>query len=121
MILRTLFLLLKFKSVPLLITRLFFDKDVSWKSRFILILTIIYVILPFDIIHDILPVIGQVDDLAAILIGMALFLISIPWPLINKHLKRTRTDQNRENHSPPPGKIIEGEFRHVENSHHKSK
>lgn len=41
------------------------DYRMSWLTTFIIILTIGYIVFPFDLLPDFIPVIGWVDDIAA--------------------------------------------------------
>lgn len=47
------------------------NPDVSKQEKAIVIAAIAYVVLPLDLIPDCMPVIGLVDDLAAMLVAMA--------------------------------------------------
>ena len=58
--------------------RLFRDRRVSVLAKALLILTIAYVVWPFDVIPDVLPFIGEVDDLAVVLSGLWLFVRLCP-------------------------------------------
>jgi uncharacterized membrane protein YkvA (DUF1232 family) len=58
--------------------RLFRDRRVSVLAKALLVLTIAYVVWPFDVIPDVLPFIGEVDDLAVVLSGLWLFVRLCP-------------------------------------------
>jgi uncharacterized membrane protein YkvA (DUF1232 family) len=58
--------------------RLFRDRRVSVLAKALLALTIAYVVWPFDVIPDVLPFIGEVDDLALVLTGLWLFVRLCP-------------------------------------------
>jgi uncharacterized membrane protein YkvA (DUF1232 family) len=58
--------------------RLFRDRRVSVLAKALLVLTIAYVVWPFDVIPDVLPFIGEVDDLALVLTGLWLFVRLCP-------------------------------------------
>jgi uncharacterized membrane protein YkvA (DUF1232 family) len=58
--------------------RLFRDPRVSVLAKALLVLTIAYVVWPFDVIPDVLPFIGEVDDLAVVLSGLWLFVRLCP-------------------------------------------
>ena len=58
--------------------RLFRDRRVSILPKALLVLTLVYVISPFDVIPDFLPVIGEMDDVAVVLSGLWLFIRLCP-------------------------------------------
>lgn len=43
-----------------------------WWSKAIVLLTLAYVLSPIDLVPDTLPLVGQLDDLALLMLGMAL-------------------------------------------------
>jgi uncharacterized membrane protein YkvA (DUF1232 family) len=69
-----------------------------------------YVISPLDFIPDVLPVIGQIDDLGFMIIALEAFLRLCPSGAVDYH--RTAVAQGRR-YGPMPasGEIIDAEFR----------
>ncbi len=58
--------------------RLFRDRRVSILAKAFLVLTLAYVVWPIDLIPDVLPVVGEVDDLGIVLFGLWLFIRLCP-------------------------------------------
>ena len=47
--------------------------------------TVAYLIMPFDLIPDWIPVLGEVDDLFVMTIGVRTLLRRVPEPILNEH------------------------------------
>ncbi len=73
-----------FKSGRLAL-RLLRDARVPLWTKAIVGLAVAYVILPLDFIPDWLPVVGQLDDLAALMAGISLFIRLCPPEIVDEH------------------------------------
>lgn len=73
-----------------LYTFAFADKRMPVMSKILSILAVIYLVSPLDILPDILPVIGQLDDIVVILMAVLQFLRSIPKDVRRDEAKRER-------------------------------
>ena len=74
-------------------------EQTSWPARVVLGAAIGYLLLPFDLIPDAIPVLGQLDDL---LIVPALFWIAlklIPEEVILEARKKARLEEDQLNES----------------------
>ena len=58
--------------------RLFRDRRVSLLPKALLVLTLVYVLSPFDVIPDVVPVIGEMDDVVVALGALWLFVRLCP-------------------------------------------
>ena len=47
--------------------------------------TAAYLVLPFDVIPDWVPVLGQLDDLLVMTIGVRMLLRRVPEPILHEH------------------------------------
>ncbi|HEY7624540.1 MAG TPA: YkvA family protein [Candidatus Limnocylindria bacterium] len=47
-----------------------------------------YLFFPIDLIPDFVPVLGQLDDLAVVLLGLDLFIRSAPAEIVEEHLAK---------------------------------
>ncbi len=47
-----------------------------------------YLVLPLDLIPDFIPLMGQIDDVAVVLLGLDLFIRSAPQDVVEEHLAR---------------------------------
>lgn len=65
---------------------MFRDPDVPARAKAVLPVLAGYVAFPFDIIPDFIPVLGQVDDVLVIAVGLGLFLWLTPREVIEYHL-----------------------------------
>jgi len=74
------------------------------------ILTALYVVSPLDIIPDVLPVLGQLDDLGVILIALDAFIKFCPTTAVDFHQAALA---QRRPYGPMPyaGEAIDAEFR----------
>lgn len=54
------------------------DPQVPLPAKLSLLLLVGYLALPFDLIPDFIPVIGQLDDFAVVLIAVAVLIVAIP-------------------------------------------
>ena len=99
-------LLPKAIKLGVLVWRLLFVKRVSIFIRALVPLALLYIISPFDLIKDRIPVLGRFDDL--IVIGLALlFLIKLaPKSVVDEHMgvipKSNRPEDN------DPDKVVDG-------------
>jgi uncharacterized membrane protein YkvA (DUF1232 family) len=75
------------RSQATLLWRLFRDAEVPVTAKAILPAIVAYLALPFDIVPDFIPVLGQVDDLVIVTAGLGLFLLLTPRPVIEDHLR----------------------------------
>ena len=56
-----------------------FDRQTPWYVKLLLVIGMIYIIYPFDLITDLVPVLGWVDDLTigSLLVGLAIRLVPV--------------------------------------------
>lgn len=64
------------------------DKRTPFMGKLFLGLAVGYLLLPFDLIPDFIPVLGQLDDLVIVPLLVLLALSLIPDYLISEHRKR---------------------------------
>ena len=65
--------------------KLLLDGRVPWVVKLIPLLIVLYVVSPIDIIPDVIPVFGQLDDLAIVLLGIQLFIALSPRDLVKQY------------------------------------
>ncbi len=70
----------------------------------------LYLISPLDFVPDIIPILGQLDDIGVLLLALEAFLRLCPEHLVAFH--RTALAEGRPfSRTPPGGTIIDAEFR----------
>jgi uncharacterized membrane protein YkvA (DUF1232 family) len=69
-----------------LIWRLLNDRRVAPWLKMIIPATLLYLLFPVDIVPDIAPGVGQLDDIAVILLGLKLFVELCPEEIVRQHL-----------------------------------
>src|SRR5262249_33639448 len=58
------------------------DPRVPWSARLLAACIVAYAVSPIDLIPDVVPVVGYLDDLILIPLGIALLLCVIPAPVM---------------------------------------
>ncbi len=81
------------------------DRRVPFAVKLILPAAVAYVALPFDFLPDIIPVLGQVDDLVLLAVALVVFLMSVPRRVLLEHLGVRSAGGDQD------GKVIEGDYR----------
>ena len=89
--------------------RLLWDPRVSWALKLIPPLTLLYLISPIDILPDwVIPGLGELDDVAVIMLGVKLFIELSPLPVVREHLRDLGLRLTGRSPDSPP--TIDGEF-----------
>lgn len=68
------------------------DPEVPIYLKLIPFTAVIYLIWPIDLIADVIPVLGQLDDLTALLVTSKVFVELVPQHVVAKHLDSIRTN-----------------------------
>jgi uncharacterized membrane protein YkvA (DUF1232 family) len=84
--------------------RLFNDPRVpGWIRYGIPLLAVLYLVMPLDVLPDFIPVLGQLDDIGVIVLGMSLMAKLAPSYVVDEHrralgydLKSGNSDSSRE-------------------------
>jgi uncharacterized membrane protein YkvA (DUF1232 family) len=66
------------------------DPEVPFYLKFLPFAAIVYVVFPFDLITDLVPVIGQLDDMTALLVSSKVFIELAPPAVVARHLRVIR-------------------------------
>ncbi len=85
-----------------LVFRLIRDPEVPIYLKVVPFVGLLYVIMPIDLITDFAPVIGQLDDITALIVGAKVFIELAPPQIVARHLQEIRQQDGYET-------IIEGE------------
>ena len=76
---------------------------------------IIYLLSPWDLVPDMLPVMGRIDDLVVLLVSVAIFLGMSPRRVVTELLRRMTGGSDvpeRDGNKGPT--VIEGDYRIVD-------
>ncbi|HSH02932.1 MAG TPA: YkvA family protein [Anaerolineae bacterium] len=76
-----------------LVWYLLMDPETPLVLKIVPVLTMAYVISPIDLIADVIPVLGQFDDITVLLVGLKIFIDMSPPHLVAKHLQALRQGQ----------------------------
>ncbi len=105
----SLLLMLARSGIGRLILRLMLDGRVPIWTKLIIPIGIVYMASPIDILPDIVPFIGWIDDIVAIVLSIILFLMAVPTDILREH-----TGGGRRRSAANDGRVIDGEGRIVE-------
>lgn len=96
--------------------RLFWDRRVPFWTKLIPPLALAYVVLPIDILPDLALGLGQLDDVAVLLIGAKLFIELSPPDVVREHLRAlgARIQEWRVVEKGGPPVVVEGEYEPME-------
>ena len=104
----SLLMMLARSGIGRLIFRLMLDRRVPVLSKLIIPAGLVYIISPFDLLPDIIPILGWLDDIVAIGVTLILFLLSIPSEILREHLGTGKAQSSESD-----GNIIDGSARIV--------
>ena len=95
-----------------LVWRLIFDKRVSIFLRALVPLAVIYIISPYDILRDRIPILGRFDDL--IILGLALLFLTkmAPPNIVDEHMDGVIESDRPEDKDPE--KVVDGSSRLID-------
>ena len=121
--LSTMFRLLPIRSLVIpflkLVWRLFIDKRVPTFTKIIPLLAVAYVVSPYDIVGDRIPILGQLDDVIVVGFLFLLFIAASPNHVVADQTigKKLRDLQKQQGHDPdregPNGKTVDAEIRFI--------
>lgn len=86
-----------------LVFRLIRDPEVPVYLKVVPFVGLLYVIMPIDLISDFVPVMGQLDDITALIVGAKVFIELAPPHVVDRHMQEIRIQDGYET-------VIEGEF-----------
>ena len=86
------------------------DRRIPIKYKLLPALGLAYVILPFDIVPDMLPILGFLDDIIILVGSIIIFMIFGPLRKLSDTMKNSETKENRQK-GP---NIVEGEYRIID-------
>ena len=69
--------------------RLYADRRVPMALKLVPVLSLVYVLSPIDLVPDVFPVVGQLDDLAVVLRAVKLFIDLAPDDIVAEHAPDT--------------------------------
>ena len=92
-----------------LAVRLLRDPSVPMLFKALPVAALFYVLSPLDFVPDVLPFIGQLDDLTILLIGLELFLKVCPVAAVDFH-RTAMSEGRRYGPMPASGQVIDVEF-----------
>lgn len=89
---------------------LLLDKRVPLPTKIIPLAAVFYLFSPVDVVPDVFLGLGQLDDLAILMLGLRVFFELSPDMVVREHLQRLAQSMAWRQ-SPPPsaGDIVEGE------------
>ena len=67
---------------------LLLDPRVHPLTKLIPLFAVGYLLLPTDIIPDVIPILGQMDDVVVVMLGLRLFFEFAPQMVVQEHLQR---------------------------------
>jgi uncharacterized membrane protein YkvA (DUF1232 family) len=88
--------------------RLFKDRRVPWVLKLIPPAALIYVLSPIDILPDLGLGLGQLDDIAIVLLSLKLFIELAPPEVVREHLRALGAKIAEWTSEEPT--VVEGEF-----------
>ena len=104
-----------------LIWRLLNDGRISPWLKMIIPATLLYLLFPADIVPDIVPGLGQLDDIAVILLGLKFFVEMCPEEIVRQHLDELasvaspwRVVEEDETPEAEPSRYIEAPYQVVD-------
>ena len=97
-------------KLPILFFKLLLDRRIPLKYKLLPALGVAYVILPFDIIPDMFPVFGVIDDILILTASVILFMIFGPIQKLTTSFKDTNIHQKQSDSE----NIVEGEYRIID-------
>ena len=107
-----------------LVWHLIRSPDVPIYLKLLPLVAVLYVLVPTDLIPDVFPFVGQLDDLTALLVGAKVFIELAPQDVVARHLRTFREDtvsgRPAENGEPVSAAsledsiIIDGDFQIVD-------
>lgn len=65
--------------------RLLRDQRVPWLIKLIPLIVLIYIVSPIDVIPDFILGLGQLDDLALLILGVQVFIAVSPQAIVQQH------------------------------------
>lgn len=69
------------------------DRRVPWYIKVLPVIVAMYLLLPFDLIPEFLPIIGQLDDLSLLMIALSLFVRLAPSEVVEEYKHRMGIDK----------------------------
>ena len=73
----------------------------------------VYILSPVDLMPDVIPLLGQIDDLAVLLAGMALFIEMCPRDIVDEH-RAALTGRPIRSTNIDEGETVDAEYRVIE-------
>jgi|TARA_B100000809_G_scaffold31429_1_gene27335 uncharacterized membrane protein YkvA (DUF1232 family) len=103
-------------GIPRLVFRLMMDRRVPLWTKFIIPAGIVYLILPFDVLPDMVPALGRIDDLLAIVFSVGLFLALSPGKVVSEHIRGTPAGDGNDSNDEdsPKSSVVDGSFRYLD-------
>lgn len=106
---RLLLMLLNMTGVPRLVIRLMMDRRVPMRLKMILPAALLYLVSPLDLIRDMVPVLGRIDDVLVLAFALVLFLGKAPKHLVTEHVRGDKVQGPDSD-----GKVIDGSYRFID-------
>ena len=98
-----------------LVWRLLKDPRVSLPTKLIIPGVVgIYLLSPIDFMPDVLPLIGQIDDIAVLFGGMMLFIQMCPPDVVEEHRAALAGETRTPQSSGHAGETVDAEYRVIE-------
>lgn len=72
------------------------DPRVPWYAKAVALCVVAYALSPIDLIPDPIPILGHLDDLILVPLGIALVIRLIPPPILAECRAKARTQASRE-------------------------
>ncbi len=116
---RALLMLLSWSGIPRLLGRLLRDSRVPLRAKLLVVGTAVYILSPFDLVPDIIPLHGWIDDVLALLLSSVMFLGMVPGEVMWEHLRglNSPTPPNSGGDKPDRGgDVIDGDYRRVDDN-----
>lgn len=82
--------------------RLLLDSRVPAWTKILVPVTLLYIVSPVDLVPDVAVGVGQLDDLAVLVLGIKLFVELCPPAIVREHLKELLGETEWQVEPPPP-------------------